>query len=40
MIVVTVLIVIAVNIAWRKVYVVGFPTSEEYLVYAAFMTSL
>jgi hypothetical protein len=40
LIVVTVLIVIAVSIAWRKFYVVGSPTSEEYLVYAAFMTQL
>ena len=40
LIVVTVLIVIAVSIAWRKVYVVGSATSEEYLVYTAFMTSL
>jgi hypothetical protein len=40
LIVVTVLIVMAVSVAWRNVYVVGSPSSEEYLVYTAFMRSL
>ena len=40
LILVTVLIVVAVSVAWRTVYVVGSPTPEEFRVYGAFMTLL